>query len=85
MVLRIDPYGQVTCIYDEAIDLSLLGSQSIRRASQVEPDESGQWWADLGPVNGPRRGPYPRRSDALAAEQSWLETHIINGARTDLR
>jgi hypothetical protein len=80
MLLRIDPYGQVTCLYGETIDLALLGSPTIRRASRVEPDDSGKWWADLSPVSGPLLGPYPRRSAALAAEQSWLEEHLIGGA-----
>jgi hypothetical protein len=79
MVLHIDPCGQVTCLYAEAIDLSLLGSVSIRRASHVEPDESGQWWVDLGPAAGPQLGPFTRRSEALAAEQLWLEEHLIAG------
>jgi len=46
---------------------------SIRRASYVEPDDHGQWWADLHPVGGPCLGPFPRRSAALAAELRWLE------------
>lgn len=78
MVLRIDSCGQVTCLYTEVLDLAALGSLSIRRASHVEPDDSGQWWADLGPVGGPRLGPYLKRSEALAAEQTWLEEHIVN-------
>jgi hypothetical protein len=83
MVLRIDPCGQVTCLYGEAIDLAALGTLSIRRASHVEPDESGQWWADLGLLHGPRLGPYRKRSHALAAEQSWLEEHVVNGVGTE--
>ena len=50
MELRIDPSGRVQCLYGEAIDLRSLGSLSIRRASHVEPDENGNWWADLAPV-----------------------------------
>jgi hypothetical protein len=80
MVLRIDPSGQVSCLYAEAIDLAVLGDLTIRRASHVEPDDLGQWWSDLGPIGGPQIGPYPKRSDALAAEQFWLEQHIINEA-----
>jgi hypothetical protein len=80
MQLRVDLRGQVTCLYSEAIDLASLGQLSICRASHVEPDDRGQWWADLGPVAGPRLGPHAKRSDALAAEQSWLEEHIISGA-----
>jgi hypothetical protein len=73
MQMVIDPIGTLRCVYSETIDLTVLGSMSIRRASRVEPDERGQWWADLGPVGGPTLGPYPRRSAALAAESSWLE------------
>ena len=45
----------------------------IRRASHVEPDEEGLWWADLAPMNGPTLGPFGRRSAVLAAEREWLE------------
>jgi hypothetical protein len=76
MELIISSLGITTFIYTEMLDLSVLGRPSIRRASLVEPDERGRWWADLGPVQGPRLGPYPRRSDALAAELAWLEHHL---------
>jgi len=44
----------------------------ITRASHVEPDRDGFWWADMGPVDGPVLGPFKRRSDALASERFWL-------------
>jgi hypothetical protein len=75
MQLIIEPDGLVRCIYDEAIDLSSLGVVSITRASHVEPDDCGQWWADLEPVSGPVLGPFNLRSEALTAERAWLETH----------
>ena len=75
MQLLIDADGTVRCVYAEAIDLTSLGTPSIRRASHVEPDQQGQWWADLSPVNGPCLGPFAARSLALDAEQAWLETH----------
>ena len=78
MLLQIDPQGQITCLYSEAIDLSALGELSIQRASHVEPDEHGQWWADLAPVSGPRLGPFARRSEALQAERIWLENFTID-------
>ncbi len=65
--------GVVRCIYGEAIDLNALGSPAIARASHVEPDEEGRWWADMSPVGGPLLGPFERRSEALAAEVGWLE------------
>lgn len=77
MELLIGKTGQVRCIYGEAIDLSSLGQLTITRASQVEPDSQGQWWADLAPVNGPKLGPFTLRSDALAAEHAWLMTHWL--------
>lgn len=75
MDLIVDLQGTVRCLYDEAIELSSLGSVSICRASHVEPDEVGRWWADLAPVSGPRLGPFDRRSLALAAERAWLNQH----------
>lgn len=77
MQLVIDPQGNVRAVYDEAIDLSQLGTMSIARGSHVEPDGSGQWYADLSPVSGPRLGPFKLRSDALAAERTWLEANWL--------
>jgi hypothetical protein len=68
--------GHVRCVYDEAIDLTALGSLLIERASHVEADNNGQWWADLAPVGGPRLGPFRLRSAALDAELQWLEEHL---------
>lgn len=77
MLLRIDPHGQITCLYGEVIDLAALGALHIRRASYVEPDALGQWWADLAPMQGPDLGPFSLRSEALEAEQAWLECFAI--------
>jgi hypothetical protein len=73
MLLTVDPRGVVRGVYGELLDLTVLGELSIRRASHVEPDDSGRWWADLDPVGGPRLGPFAQRSQALHAEQAWLE------------
>ncbi|OAI48238.1 hypothetical protein AYO44_07710 [Planctomycetaceae bacterium SCGC AG-212-F19] len=80
--LVIDPHGQVRCLYSEAIDLAALGSLSIARGSNVEPNDQGQWLADLSPVGGPCLGPFTKRSEALAAEQTWLEEHWLSPDRT---
>ena len=69
--------GVVRGLYDETIALAELGRVAITRASHVEPDADGSWWADLAPVGGPRLGPYARRSDALAAERNWLWAHCF--------
>jgi hypothetical protein len=77
MQIVVQPDGSVCTLYDEAIDLATLGELSIRRASHVEPDEPGRWWADLAPVGGPRLGPFDRRSVALAEERIWIENHGV--------
>ena len=77
MQLVIEPGGVVRCIYSEHIDLAALGSPAISRASHVEPDQQGRWLADMSPVRGPILGPFSHRSEALAAEHSWLEAHWL--------
>jgi hypothetical protein len=77
MDLIISPSGLVSCIYDEILDLASFGPLQIKRASHVEPDEAGNWWADLAPVKGPKLGPYRQRSEALTAERRWLEANLL--------
>jgi hypothetical protein len=77
MQLIITPAGTLRCLYDEALDLHRLGRLTISRGSQVEPDPQGQWHADLSPVGGPVLGPFPQRSEALAAERAWLEANWL--------
>jgi hypothetical protein len=77
MKLLVKPNGNVRAIYDEAIDLGVLGRATITRASHVEPDQEGRWLADLTPVGGPVLGPFNRRSVALEAERDWLERHWL--------
>jgi hypothetical protein len=77
LILLVSPAGQVRCLYSEAIDLAALGQLSIARGSHVEPDAAGQWFADMSPVGGPKLGPFERRSQALDAERTWLETHWL--------
>lgn len=80
MQLLIDSQGNSRCVYGEAIDLRALGAVSIERGSHVEPDESGAWWADLAPVQGPMLGPFLSRSAALEAEVNWLHEHWLTSA-----
>lgn len=77
MELVVDAQGQVRCVYDEAINLHALGAVAIERASHVESDPRGRWLAQLSPVGGPTLGPFSRRSDALAAEATWLRRHWL--------
>jgi hypothetical protein len=77
-VIVVRPGGRVAALYTDDLPLALLGPAAIRRASRVEPDEQGRWWADLAPVGGPVLGPFARRSGALAAENSWLAERLAD-------
>lgn len=83
MELVISAGGVVRCIYEEAVDLTALGAVEIRRASHCEPDAAGAWWADLAPVDGPKLGPFSRRSAAVAAEVQWLSEHVLQGSNSN--
>ncbi len=72
MELYISTDGTCQSIYDESVDLRLLGPMEIRRASHVEPTLDRQWTADLRPLAGPILGPFFTRSQALSAEIVWL-------------
>ena len=77
MELLISPAGLTRCIYGEEIDLTQLGTVTIRRGSYVEPTDDGQWIVDLSPVGGPRLGPFAVRSAALTEEVAWLSRHWL--------
>ena len=73
----IETEATIRCLYDEAIDFSRLGRQHISRGSHVEPDQNGNWLANLSPVGGPVLGPFSCRSLALDAERVWLEKNWL--------
>ena len=77
MILSISPQGDIRGIYNDDFPWLELGKALVQRASNVEPDHLGLWWADLFLSNGPKIGPFARRSDAIAAEIRWLETHHL--------
>ena len=77
MIISIDRNGGVRAIYTDGFNWQTLGKTLIQRASQVEPDHLGLWWADLGLSNGPKLGPFAKRADAIAAEVAWLEKHRL--------
>ena len=72
MELVVGADGGVRCIYDESLDLRALGKLQITRASHVEPDLDGNWWADMGRSGGRVLGPFGTRGEALQAEREWL-------------
>ena len=81
MELYISTQGLIRLIYGETIPIRSLGAVQIQRASHVEPDETGNWWADLELSGGPILGPFPGRSAALDAEQEWLTRHVLDPTR----
>nr|WP_146393140.1 hypothetical protein [Allorhodopirellula solitaria] len=64
-------------VFDDRVDLRSMGCISIRRGSHVEPTSGGQWTSDLSPVAGPTLGPFDKRSEALAAEVTWLHRNWL--------
>jgi len=83
LVVGVD--GVARCIYDEALDLREIGKLQITRASHVEPDAEGYWFADMGPVDGPVLGPFRSRTEALGAEREWLEESQFMRASPQVR
>jgi hypothetical protein len=77
MQLVVEPTGRVRAISTEELDLAALGRPKITRTSHVEPVPDGRWSADQRPVGGPVLGPFDRRSQALEAEQDWLEANWL--------
>ncbi|MBC8351000.1 MAG: hypothetical protein H8E66_03385 [Planctomycetes bacterium] len=77
MELVVSSQGVVRCLYEETLSLESLGTLRIMRASHVEPDSTGKWYADLAPVDGPRLGPFDRRSEALNSEHDWIVQHRL--------
>ena len=77
MILSIDTKGHVRGIYTDDFPWHELGKTLVLRASNVEPDQLGLWWADLSLSSGPKIGPFARRADAIAAEIAWLEIYRL--------
>lgn len=73
MRIIIKPNGTIRHIYDERIDLSRIGIAKIQRASHVEPE--GLLWKAYFPEIV--IGPFQKRSEALRAEISYIENHLL--------
>lgn len=80
MIILVPLEGDVSLLYTEVIDLKKIGTiTSNKRVSHVEPAplEPDRWCADMSPVNGPVLGPFDTRSEALQAEERWLEKNYF--------
>ncbi len=69
--------GRAQGLYTEAIDLSLLGVLSIRRATSIEFDNSKQYWRVRDP-QGFALFNSPSREACVAWERQYLETEEDN-------
>ena len=72
MQIVIKPSGVFISIYSDTFDYGEFGKPQIRRASHVEPDDAGHWFADMSPVDGPKLGPFNKRNEAVDAELEFL-------------
>ena len=77
MELIVESSGLTRCVYSDAIPLQGFGQVRIERASNVEPNDHGDWIADLSPVSGPLLGPFLKRTDAIKAEVRWLRDNWL--------
>ena len=83
MQIVIKPTGVFVGIYSDDFDYGELGKPQIRRASHVEPDVNGQWFADLSPADGPKIGPFDKRNEAIDAELEFLSLMLSNAEPLD--
>lgn len=78
--IMIRPDGSIAFIHDDSVTESLkdIGKTSIKRASNVEPTEDGQWNVDMSPVGGPESLgiTFDKRADALASEVEFLKENF---------
>ena len=79
MLIEIMPSGEVRMIYSDSMrEILDEGQGSIRRASHVEPTIDNKWEADLSPSgHNITLGPFESREEALSAEVSFLNQHVI--------
>jgi len=77
LLVHVDLAGRLQFVYDDALSkLMDCGRPEVKRASHVEPDGPRRWVADMSPVNGPKIGPFPLRSQALSAERAYLDKFL---------
>jgi hypothetical protein len=78
MTLRMHfaPTGRAALIYDDAARpvMDALGAATVRRVSNVEPNEQGEWVASM--INGPQLPPCRKRADALRLEVDWINGRL---------
>ena len=71
--LRFDTTGQVECLYNEAIDLRLLGTLKIARATSIRFNETSQQWGVHDAETNAVLYSNPFRSECLRWEHNNLQ------------
>lgn len=76
LTIDVLPTGELRFLWDDRLaSLTSVGTATVRRVSDVEPDAAGAWWADLVRIGGPRLGPFTLRAEAIGAEVAWLRAN----------
>ena len=78
MQIVIKPTGVFIGIYSDSFEYENIGRPQIRRASHVEPDTTGHWFADMSPIDGPTLGPFDKRNEAIDAELEFINLMLAN-------
>lgn len=71
--------GTIEFIYDDDLKgfIDDNKEKKVFRASHVEPNENGDWYADLSPINGPKLTGFKTRQAALNAEVAWIQNNYL--------
>lgn len=90
-VIEFDLDGSLTLMQTDRVDLSGIGRQSVRRASEIEWNESAQQWeialylynddgVRVGSDTHPKARGFPGYEAARKAEVRWLNACRWEGA-----
>ena len=81
LVVQIMPGGEVRSLYDEIVGLHELGVASVERITDVEWDETWQWWIPRLVETGEplTEHGFEARVDAIAAEVAVLSSWMKEG------
>ena len=71
-VLRFHADGRGSGLYTEAIDLQVIGSLQVNRASRIEFNASTQQW-EVTDLNGIRLFTHPSRQHCLEWERVFFQ------------
>jgi hypothetical protein len=73
VAITFTPDGTGHALYTEAIDLAAIGALSIQRATNIEFDNSTQYWRVRDPTGFPLFNS-PSRQKCLDWERQYLQT-----------